>query len=191
MADGVDLGRFGPARNTPGLRPDGFNVLYAGRLASEAGVRLLADAFLAARQRDERLHLVLTGGRLEEFALHAQLSDRATFLGRLDRGARARVYAGADAFLSTSQAEDFPRLVLEAQASGLPVLAVDAGGGASLIDHGRTGLLVPPDVEALSTALLMLAHRPPLRTQLSRGALAAIRAGSLEPAGTGPRQAAA
>ena len=59
---GVDLARFDPALRTPGLFPaDSINVLYAGRLTKEKGVDLLADAFLTARWRDPRLHLVLAG----------------------------------------------------------------------------------------------------------------------------------
>ena len=158
-----------------------FNVLYAGPLASEKEMRLLADAFLAALRRDERLHLTLAGGGPEEHPLHARLGAAATFLGRLERDELALAYAAADVFLFTIQTDAIPDVVLEAQAHGLPVLAVDAGAAASLIDHGRTGLLVPADVESLSTALLMLAHRPPLRTQLSRGALAAVRARDGEP----------
>lgn len=149
-----------------------FGVLYAGPLTSDEGVGLLAEAFLDARRRDERLHLVLAGAGREELALRTRLGDGATFLGPLDRDELARAYDDADALLFTSQSDVFAQVVHDAQARGLPVLALEGGGAASLIEHGRTGLLVPPDAEALSTALLLLAHRPPLRTQLSRGALA-------------------
>ena len=72
---GVDLERFDPALRTPGSLPGAINVLYAGRLTKEKGVELLADAFLAARRRDPRLHLVLAGGGPEEQALRARLGD--------------------------------------------------------------------------------------------------------------------
>ena len=58
---GVDLSRFGPELATPMPLPGEVNVLYAGRLAAEKGIDLLAEAFLAARERDPRLHLVLAG----------------------------------------------------------------------------------------------------------------------------------
>ncbi len=179
---GVDTGLFRPARRRAGLLAGAFNVLYAGRIASEKGIWLLAEAFEAARQRDERLHLVLAGGGPEEDALRERLDDHASFLGWLDRERLADVYASADVFMFASQTDTFGQVVLEAQASGLPVLAVEAGGPASLIEHGRSGLLVSPDSEALAGALRTLAQRPPLRRQLSRGALAIVRGRTWEAA---------
>jgi glycosyltransferase involved in cell wall biosynthesis/predicted metal-dependent phosphoesterase TrpH len=179
---GVDIDRFSPARRETGLLGGAVNVLYAGRIASEKGIELLADAFLAARDRDERLHLAVAGGGPEELALRARLGEHATFLGWLDREQLARAYASADVFMFPSQTDTFGQVVLEAQASGLPVIAVDAGGPASLIDHGRTGLLVPADADSLASALLTLARRPPLRRQLSRGALGAVRGRTWEAA---------
>ena len=103
-------------------------MLYAGRLTREKGVDLLADAFLAAQARDPRLELVLAGGGPEEDALRARLGGAARFLGWLEGEELARAYADADLFLFCSQTDTFGQVVLEAQASGLPVVAVDAGG---------------------------------------------------------------
>ena len=136
------------------LLPGAVNVLYAGRLSKEKGVDLLADAFLEAHRRDPRLHLVLAGGGPEEGLLRERLGDRATFLGWLSGDALAQVYASADAFLFASTTETFGQVILEAQASGLPVVAVDRGGPASLIEHGETGLLAPPEVSALADAVV-------------------------------------
>jgi glycosyltransferase involved in cell wall biosynthesis len=179
---GVDVERFNPSRRARGLLPGATNVLYAGRLTREKGLPLLTDAFLEARQRDPRLHLVLAGGGPEEDELRARLGDTATFLGWVHGTELADIYASADVFLFASQTDTFGQVVLEAQASGLPVIAVDAGGPASLIKHGRTGLLMPPDAEALATALLTVAHRPPLREQLRRAGLAAVRGRTWEAA---------
>ena len=133
------------ARRAPGRFPaDRVTVLYAGRLTREKGSDLLADAFLAARARDPRLHLVLAGGGPEEARLRARLGRAATFLGWLDGDALAAAYASADLFLFCSQTDTFGQVVLEAQASGLPVVAVAAGGPAELIADGRSGLLCAP-----------------------------------------------
>jgi glycosyltransferase involved in cell wall biosynthesis/predicted metal-dependent phosphoesterase TrpH len=171
---GVDLRRFDPALRTPGLLPGEINVLYAGRLTAEKGASLLADAFLAARRRDPRLYLVLAGGGPEEPLLRERLGDTATFLGWQHGSDLARVYASADAFLFASQTDTFGQVVLEAQASGLPVIAVGEGGPASLIDDGETGLLCPPDPYALATALVSVATQPLLASRLRRAALAAV-----------------
>ena len=172
---GVDLARFDPALRTPDLLPeDSINVLYAGRLTKEKGVELLADAFLTARWRDPRLHLVLAGGGPEEEALRERLGDHATFLGWLGGTELARAYASADAFLFASQTDTFGQVLLEAQASGLPVVAVKAGGPASLIEHGHTGLLAVPEADALADKLISLVSSPLLAERLRRAALAAV-----------------
>jgi glycosyltransferase involved in cell wall biosynthesis len=172
---GVDLARFDPRRRQSGLHPGEVNVLYAGRLTREKGVDLLADAFLAAHARDARLHLVLAGGGPEEAALRERLGPRATFLGWLGGEDLARAYASADAFLFASRTDTFGQVILEAQASGLPVVAVDAGGPASLISTGETGLLCRPEPEALAAALLAVTSTPQLTERLRQAGLAAVR----------------
>jgi glycosyltransferase involved in cell wall biosynthesis len=171
---GVDVARFSPTLRT---RPaDGrIRVLYAGRLTKEKGVDLLADAFLAARARDPRLELVLAGGGPEQEALRARLGGAATFLGWLEGDALARAYADADLFLFCSQTDTFGQVVLEAQASGLPVVAVDAGGPSELIASGRSGVLCPPRASALADALAGLAAHPSSRRRLATGGIAAVR----------------
>jgi glycosyltransferase involved in cell wall biosynthesis len=149
--------------------------MYAGRLTREKGVDLLAESFLEARWRDPRLHLVLAGGGPEEDALRERLGDAATFLGWLAANELARAYASADLFLFASRTDTFGQVILEAQASGLPVVAVAEGGPTSLIEHGETGLLVPADVEALAEALVGLVQRPVLRERLTHAALDAVR----------------
>ena len=177
---GVDLHRFDPGHRVAGMLPGAINVLYAGRLSKEKGVDLLADAFLEAHGRDPRLHLALAGGGPEEGLLRERLGDRATFLGWLKGDALARAYASADAFLFASSTETFGQVVLEAQASGLPVVAVDRGGPSSLIQHGETGLLAEPEVNALADAVLSVTGTPLLSERIGRGALAAVRDRSWE-----------
>jgi glycosyltransferase involved in cell wall biosynthesis/predicted metal-dependent phosphoesterase TrpH len=191
---GVDLGRFSPTLRTRAA--DGrVRVLYAGRLTKEKGVDLLADAFLAARARDPRLELVLAGGGPEEHALRLRLGSAATFLGWLEGADLARAYADADLFLFCSATDTFGQVVLEAQASGLPVVAVDAGGPTELIASGRSGVLCPPRTGALADALSGLAAHPGSRRRLAAGGVAAVRErtweASLAALGAGWRRALA
>jgi glycosyltransferase involved in cell wall biosynthesis/predicted metal-dependent phosphoesterase TrpH len=173
---GVDLDRFSPARRRPGSLPGAVNVLYAGRLTREKGADLLADAFLAARERDPRLHLVLAGGGPEEGALRERLGAHATFLGWLEGDALADAYAGADLFLFASRTDTFGQVLLEAQASGLPVVAVAEGGPCSIVADGVTGRLVPADADAaaLADAVVALAADPAARARLAENARAAV-----------------
>jgi glycosyltransferase involved in cell wall biosynthesis/predicted metal-dependent phosphoesterase TrpH len=171
---GVDAERFTPGHRAPGL-PGAVNVLYSGRLTREKGVDLLADAFLAARGQDPRLHLVLAGGGPEEETLRERLGEHATFLGWLEGDDLARAYAGADVFLFPSRTDTFGQVLLEAQASGLPVVAVDEGGPCSIIEDGVTGLLRPPDAQALADAVVDIANSALKRDRLRLAALVAVR----------------
>jgi glycosyltransferase involved in cell wall biosynthesis/predicted metal-dependent phosphoesterase TrpH len=172
---GVDVQRFRPALRDRGALPGEVSVLYAGRLTKEKGVELLADAFLAARERDPRLHLCLAGGGPEEGMLRERLGEHGTFLGWLEGDALPRAYAGADLFLFASATDTFGQVLLEAQASGLPVVAVAAGGPCSIVEDGVTGLLQPPDAAALAGAVTSLAAAPLLRERLAVAALGAVR----------------
>ncbi len=177
---GVDLARFDPALRTPGMFAGATNVLYAGRLTREKGVGLLVDAFVAARRRDPGLHLVLAGGGPEEQYLRERLGEHGTFLGWLDGDDLPRAYASADAFLFASQTDTFGQVILEAQASGLPIVAVDEGGPSSLIIDGETGLLAPADPDALADRLLGLVGSPLSSDRLRKTALAVVRARTWE-----------
>jgi glycosyltransferase involved in cell wall biosynthesis len=172
---GVDIDRFDPRLRDPGLLPGEVTVLYAGRLTREKGADLLAEAFLRAHRREPRLHLVLAGGGPEEGALRERLGLHATFLGWLDSRELARVYASADVFLFASRTDTFGQVILEAQASGLPVVAAAEGGPLSLVEDGRSGKLCPSDPDALADAVVELAHSPRLRRQLADGGRAAVR----------------
>jgi glycosyltransferase involved in cell wall biosynthesis len=172
---GVDLDLYDPALRDPDAYPGEVRVLYAGRLTREKGADLLADAFLRAHERDPRLHLLLAGGGPEEDALRDRLSEHATFLGWLGREDLARAYASADIFLFCSRTDTYGQVILEAQASGLPVVAVAEGGPLSLISDGHTGWLCPPDAESLAGAVAQLAASAFLRERISRAALASVK----------------
>ncbi len=172
---GVDLDRFDPRLRDAEMFGGKVNVMYCGRLTKEKGVDLLADAFLRAREEDPRLHLVLAGGGPEEAVLRERLGDHGTFMGWLSGSDLATAYASADAFLFASRTDTFGQVILEAQASGLPVVAVAEGGPTSLIADGETGLLAAPTPEALASALLSVVRTPALRERLRETALATVQ----------------
>jgi glycosyltransferase involved in cell wall biosynthesis/predicted metal-dependent phosphoesterase TrpH len=179
---GVDCARFDPALRGELELPGELNVLYAGRITREKGADLLADAFLEARRRDPRLHLVLAGGGPEAGRLRERIGEHATFLGWLEGTDLARAYASADVFLFPSATDTFGQVILEAQASGLPVVAVAAGGPLSLVEDRVSGLLAPPAPDALAECVLELAGSPLLRRRLAAVALAAVRGRTWESA---------
>jgi glycosyltransferase involved in cell wall biosynthesis/predicted metal-dependent phosphoesterase TrpH len=172
---GVDTSRFDPALRTRATRGETIDVLYAGRVTREKGADLLAETFLRAREQDPRLRLVLVGGGPEEQRLRERVGEHAEFRGWLDGIELARAYADADIFLFPSRTDTFGQVVLEAQASGLPVIAVAEGGPLSLIEHRSSGLLCVPEARVLAGAVSELAASPQLRERLAQGGLAAVR----------------
>jgi glycosyltransferase involved in cell wall biosynthesis/predicted metal-dependent phosphoesterase TrpH len=172
---GVDTARFDPALRTRTAGEQQIDVLYAGRVSREKGADLLAETFLRAREQDPRLRLVLVGGGPEEQRLRERVGEHAEFRGWLDGVELARAYADADIFLFPSRTDTFGQVVLEAQASGLPVIAVAEGGPLSLIEHRSSGLLCAPDARVLAEALVELAGSPSLRERLAQGGLAGVQ----------------
>lgn len=177
---GVDTARFDPGKADRGAFPGEIRVLYAGRLTREKGVDLLAETFLRAHAADPRLHLLLAGGGPEEGELRQRLGDRATFLGWLSGEELPRAYASADAFLFCSSTDTYGQVILEAAASGLPIVAVAEGGPAALVENRHTGLLCRPDADHLAGTLLQLASAPELRRRLGEAAARAARGRSWE-----------
>ncbi len=167
---GVDTGRFDPTLRDRRRLPGELSVLYAGRISKEKNIDLLADAFELAYAQDPRLHLVFAGGGPEQPRLAERLGERASFLGWQEGASLAATYASADAFCFPSETDTFGQVVLEAQASAIPVLAVDAGGPRELIADGVDGLLRPARADALAEGLLLLAGSAALRSRLGRAA---------------------
>jgi glycosyltransferase involved in cell wall biosynthesis/predicted metal-dependent phosphoesterase TrpH len=177
---GVDCQRFDPMKADRDAYPGEIKVLYAGRMTREKGIDLLAETFLRAHRADPRLHLLLAGGGPEEGELRERLGERATFLGWLGGEELARAYASADLFLFASSTDTYGQVILEAAASGLPVVAVAEGGPAALVENRHTGLLCRPDPDHLAGAVLQLASSPELRRNLGTAAAGAARERSWE-----------
>ncbi|SFD08302.1 glycosyltransferase family 4 protein [Streptomyces aidingensis] len=172
---GVDTARFRPELRDEALRaglaPEGeLLVGYVGRLAPEKHVELLAETAALPGVR-----VVVVGDGPSEGALRAALPG-ARFLGRRTGADLARIYASLDVFAHTGPFETFCQTVQEAQAAGVAVIAPAAGGPLDLIDHGRTGLLVPAlDGGALRDAVAGLRGDAARRAALAGAGRAAVR----------------
>jgi glycosyltransferase involved in cell wall biosynthesis len=184
LGNGIDLRRFDPARHAGARRPvreefgiadDEVVVGLVGRLVAEKGYR---EVFAAARRlRDARPHarFVVVGPPdldKSDAITRAEL-DRAEeeagvrFLGM--REDVERLYPAMDLYVLASHREGFPRSAMEAAAMGLPVIATDIRGCRQVVDHGRTGLLVPPrDPAALADAIGQLVDDPSRREAMGR-----------------------
>ncbi|MFN3003070.1 glycosyltransferase family 4 protein [Mycolicibacterium wolinskyi] len=139
---GVDITGFAPSARDQELRaawsPDGRPIVgFVGRLAPEKHVERLA----ALAGRDD-LQLVVVGDGVDREKLGSVLPS-AVFTGELRGEALAAAYASMDVFVHPGEHETFCQAVQEAMASGLPVIAPDAGGPRDLVSPYRTGLLLP------------------------------------------------
>ena len=176
---GVDSRHFRPDRRDSGwrrhldVRDDQVVVLHVGRLAAEKNLGVLPDLWAkAAPQLGGRAVLVVAGEGPEGPRLRAALPD-ARFLGFLDRDALAGLYASADVCVLPSRTETCGLVALEAMASGIPVIAADAGGFRDSVRPDHNGALVPPtDAAAFAAALIELVEDGARRARLSAGARA-------------------
>jgi phosphatidylinositol alpha 1,6-mannosyltransferase len=140
-ARGVDVTGFAPSARDDSLRrrwsPDGKPIVgFVGRLAPEKHVERLAA--LSARGD---LQVVVVGDGVDRAKLESTLPT-AVFTGALYGGALAAAYASMDVFVHPGEHETFCQAVQEAMASGLPVIAPNAGGPRDLVAPYRTGLLL-------------------------------------------------
>jgi len=176
---GVDTGVFHPGRRSQALRAElgmgsRFTFLYVGRLAAEKRVAFVLEAFRRASTMVPRgvMHLILAGTGPCEPELKATAPPEVTFLGFLDRHTRLPdLYANCDAFVFASLTETLGLVVLEAMASGLPVIAAPAGGVQDHLRHGVNGLTYDSDdPAAMARAMVLLAGEYELTRRLSRAA---------------------
>lgn len=179
IRNGIDLGRFQPRgrsrenwlRIAPGRRAIGF----AGRLVPEKGLEYLLQAMeRVATEFPEALLLVAGDGELRPSLAHAHRdSEHVGFLGHVEE--MDGFYRALDIFVLPSLWEGLPNAVIEAMASGLPVVATDVGGTGELIRDGETGLLVAPrSAEAIAEAVCRLLRSPSERQTMGRAARAFV-----------------
>ena len=178
---GVDSQRFHPKKRSADWRirlsagePERPLLLYVGRLSPEKRVDWLADLLEALPEA----RLAVVGDGPARGSLEARFAGRpAVFTGYLRGGDLAAAYASADCFVFTGANETLGNVVLEAMASGLPVVAPAAGGVLEHMRHEQNGLLFEPDSRAaLIAATARLLADPALAARLARGARAEAEA---------------
>ncbi|MGB7158385.1 MAG: glycosyltransferase [Tepidisphaeraceae bacterium] len=157
-------------------------VLYVGRVSVEKNLPLLVDAFkqLCAKRRDTALIVAGDGPYLAE--MKSALADcPAHFLGFQSDEQLGPLYASSDLFVFPSRTDTLGQVVMEAQASGLPVLVSDEGGPKETMDDGLTGLIVPGrDASRWCSAMDELLGDEPRRLRMARTAPQRVSRFSLE-----------
>ena len=170
IPNGVSVERFVPV---PDVRPVQTFVTVANLRPEKAHEILLRAAALLVPSHP-RLSFVIAGdgprgAELRAMADRLGLADRVRFAGHVEDV--PTLLAQAEAFVLPSTSEAFPNAAIEAMAAGLPVVASAVGGLLDLVDHGRTGVLVPPsDPSALAGAMASLVSDPARAARLGAAA---------------------
>jgi phosphatidylinositol alpha-mannosyltransferase len=176
----VDVYRPGlaPIRH---LRDDNFNILFVGRLEKRKGLGDLLRAYRAMAPRVPRSRLIIVGdgplrGRVESYVSRHRLPN-VVLAGFVPDSVKPRYYNSADVFCAPATgAESFGIVLLEALASGLPVVATEVPGYMSVLEPGRDSVTVQPkNWRELAASLVILARDPELRRRMADYALKKVR----------------
>lgn len=172
----IDLDRFRYRERDP-LRPRLLSTRNLDRLYN---VGCTLRAFTIVKSRYPCATLTLVGDGAEGAALRRLAADMhltgVTFAGRVDPNSIAGFYAENDIYIQSPNIDNMPSSVLEAFASGLPVVSTDVGGVPAILRHGVEGLLVPPDDHAaLAGGVLSLLDQPGYARALAARALESCR----------------
>ncbi len=156
ISNGIDLSRFAKGRANADIY-EKYNipknvpiVLYVGRVDPEKSLDVLMHAFVDVLQKVPKAHLVVVGDgtarvKLEKIAEKEGISNHTHFLGRVVGDDLPQIYRTGTLFAITSKTETQSIVIMEAMASGLPVVTVKAGAVPELVKHGKNGYIYEPD----------------------------------------------
>jgi glycosyltransferase involved in cell wall biosynthesis len=180
VPNGVDVDVVPSTVNARPDAGDAVRLLFVGRLVHQKGCDVLLDALARIRHLPFTLDVVGDGPDREALQTQAKaagIAGRVTFSGWVARERIGDHFRAAAAFALPSHIEGMPNALLEAMAHALPVVATDVPGSRDLVEHERTGLLVPAaSADALARALERLIGDPALRVRLGAAARAHVAA---------------
>lgn len=177
---GVDTSLFSPALRSEMWRAradasdETLLALYVGRLAAEKGLNVAIEAVrLAAERRPSQIRMLVVGDGPAEAQTKATAPDCVHFAGRLQGEALYRAYASGDVFVFPSTTDTFGNVMLEAMASGLPVIAADVGPSREVVAPGSGWLEPPGSAEHIAARLVQLIDDRELLASTKSSALTA------------------
>lgn len=173
----IDLARFAPmqARGDFGASP---HLIVVRNLEPIYDLPTALRAFVLVRVRWPQARMTVAGsgpdlGQLQALAASLGIAAGVRFSGRIEHAQIPALYADADCALNPSRVDNMPNSVLEAFASGVPVVSTDAGGVPDVIAHDVSGLLVPVgDATAMAQSVLRILDDRALAARLVRAGLA-------------------
>ena len=179
IPNGINLRSFYPApeqrsalRQELALPEDAFLYVFVGRIADEKNIAFLLRSFrvLHGEQAGARLVLVGGGPKLAQTQAELQaagLAGQVTMTGPVPYERVSQYLRAADVFVTASKTEVHPLTVIEAGASGLPVIGLNAPGVAEIVQDGETGLIAAEDPQSFAAQMLVLVQDANLRQQMA------------------------
>ena len=176
---GIDRSKFSPTHRDRarlharfGIPADRTILVFAGRVDVSKGAPLMAEATKRLIDQGLNVHALVVGNGHERGAIATLLGDRVTLPGNLPQVELAWIYASADVFVFPSTTEVSPNVVLEAKASGLPVVvAADHGGGQFVARSGEDGIVLSEmDAASWAKAIAPLVMDETRRAEIGRSA---------------------
>ena len=154
-----------------GFSEDDIVLIFTGRLGPEKNLPFLLRAFAGAAKAYDNLGLMILGSgpereNLEDRVQHMGIADRVRFTGMIPYEELPRYLAAADAFVTASVTEVHPLSVIEAMATGLPVLGIDSPGVGDIVEDGVSGLLCEEDVAVFTAKMVRLTTDYEMRTAM-------------------------
>jgi glycosyltransferase involved in cell wall biosynthesis len=186
LSNGIDLSHFtkGPAseeiykkyaipKNVP-------IILYVGRIDPEKSLDILVNSFKKLIKEAPKAHLVMVGDgtareKLEKMIKRKKLGSQTHFIGRVIGDDLSQIYRTGTVFVITSKTETQSIVLMEAMASGLPAIAVNAGAVTELVKDGENGFIFEPDDTAgIASGINTIISNKELREKMSKNALKMI-----------------
>jgi len=182
IPNGIDVDTYRPGlAPIRHLRDENLNILFVGRLEKRKGLGDLLRAYRAMNSRVPNVRLIIVGdgplrGRVESYVARHRLPN-VIVAGYVPDSVKPRYFNSADIFCAPATgAESFGIVLLEALASGLPVVATEVPGYMSVLEPGRDSITVPPkNWRELAASLVILARDEELRRRLADYALQKAR----------------
>lgn len=168
LSNGVDLSKFTPGKASAKvlkkfrLEPGKLRVLYVGRVDPEKSLGNVVTAFAGVVEEVPEAELVIVGDgtdrrHLIDLAQALGISDKVKFPGRIMPPDVTEIYRGATMFATASETETQGIVLIEAAATGLPLVAVDAGAVSELCQNKKNGVLCKPgDLVGMTDAMVSI-----------------------------------
>jgi 1,2-diacylglycerol 3-alpha-glucosyltransferase len=182
VPNGIDIKRFQTVKgiSTPRilsrLKPNYKIILYTGRVAREKNIDFIVKALKIAITEYPEVYLVIVGNgsalkSLMKLTARIGLTGQVIFTGKVSYNQITNYYHAADFFMTASKTEVHPLVLLEALASGLPIIAVDAIGTSDIITENKTGYLTREDLDEFAKKIVYLLKNPVRLNMMSEEAL--------------------